>query len=269
MRTIKCIVADCDGTILNSKGNIDTKLADTIQELYKLNIQFTLASGRSLHLMYDIIQALTIQIPFIADNGSSIYQYDKLISQSYIPNEYIEVIKNILIQAHVPFIIYGKSIIASFFGKPSLQFFKHNQNAPKHLISLETHGDYNAWQDIYKIVIDTSNMNHFERIAAFISEKCPFMLLERSEGYLYTCTSQSATKGNGLKKIAELLDISTENIMVFGDNYNDISMFKNAGMSVAMDNSFVQVKAYADAICLSNNHNGVSNYINHFLLHKN
>ena len=269
MKNIKCIIADCDGTILNTMGEIDSDLLAAIRALTANNIYFTLASGRSLHLMYDIIQKLPISIPYIADNGSSIYKGDRLLSQSYIPNSYIAFIKDILIHNKVPFIIYGKSTIASYHGRPSLSFFQNHVHAPRQLISLDVQSNFRDWHDVYKIVIDTDHIVNFESISAVISRICVNMRLERSEGYLYTCSSIQSSKGKGLIQIAESLGITYDEIMVFGDNYNDISMFKLAGTAIAMDNSSDFIKAYADVICSDNNHHGVSKYIFEFLKNRN
>ncbi len=46
-----------------------------------------------------------------------------------------------------------------------------------------------------------------------------------------------------------------------GDGENDISMFEVAGQAVAMDNAFDTVKAEADEICLSNDKEGVADYL--------
>lgn len=266
---ISCIVADCDGTILDSSGEIDTELIPAIHALAAQNIPFTLASGRSRHLMHTIMQRLPIEIPYIADNGSSIYQRNHILSQTYIPDHYIGFIKDILIENNVPFIIYGKSVIANYHGKPPLSFFRNVVHSSEQLISLDTHPNVNHWHHIYKIVIDTDRIIDFESIASTIREKCKDMNLDRSEGNLYTCSSKGATKGRGLIKIAEVLHITCDQIMVFGDNYNDISMFKKAGYAIAMDNSSHYVKSYADAVCPDNEHHGVSDFLIQFLRNKN
>lgn len=127
----------------------------------------------------------------------------------------------------------------------------------------------NHWHHIYKIVIDTERIIDFESIASTIREKCKDMHLDRSEGKLYTCTSKQVSKGQGLIKIAEALNITCNQIMVFGDNYNDISMFKKAGYAIAMGNSSHYVKSYADSVCSDNDHHGVSDFLIQFLNSKN
>ncbi len=49
--------------------------------------------------------------------------------------------------------------------------------------------------------------------------------------------SKKCSKGNSLRIIADDMGIATDEIMVFGDNENDLSMLCEAGYPVAMANS--------------------------------
>ena len=46
--------------------------------------------------------------------------------------------------------------------------------------------------------------------------------------------------------------------MAIGDAGNDLPMIINAGIGVAMENAFPEVKAHADKITLDNEHSGVA-----------
>jgi len=64
-------------------------------------------------------------------------------------------------------------------------------------------------------------------------------------------------KGQTLLHLADLLAIKPEEIIVAGDNYNDISMLKVAGLSVAAHNAVEEVKTLCDYICDNDNNQGV------------
>ena len=74
----------------------------------------------------------------------------------------------------------------------------------------------------------------------------------------FTIGSIEASKGNALIKLAEYLNIPIENTVAIGNDYNDISMLKVAGLSVCVDNAVEEVKQYANYITLSNNEDGVA-----------
>lgn len=67
-----------------------------------------------------------------------------------------------------------------------------------------------------------------------------------------------SSKGNAVHDLADQLKIDWRDVIVFGDEENDLSMFKFAGMAVAMPNARDEIKQYADRISVTdNNHDGV------------
>jgi hydroxymethylpyrimidine pyrophosphatase-like HAD family hydrolase len=72
---------------------------------------------------------------------------------------------------------------------------------------------------------------------------------------------KKATKLNSLQVISEYFKISKENIISFGDDYSDIEVFENSGISVAMGNAISELKKIATHITDDNNNNGIAKFI--------
>ena len=53
--------------------------------------------------------------------------------------------------------------------------------------------------------------------------------------------------------------------MAFGDNYNDVSMFKVVGISVAVDNALEDIKKLATYVTKSNQDHGVSWFVSKYV----
>ena len=68
-----------------------------------------------------------------------------------------------------------------------------------------------------------------------------------------------------MKWLCDIKGIKREEIVAFGDNYNDIEMLKYAGTGVAVENAEGDVKKNADYICLRNDENGVGKFLEKFL----
>ena len=68
---------------------------------------------------------------------------------------------------------------------------------------------------------------------------------------------RSADKGNALKELQNILGIKKEETMVFGDNFNDIGMFQQAGASYAVTSAAEEVKKAAKYVAPSYEENGV------------
>ena len=87
-----------------------------------------------------------------------------------------------------------------------------------------------------------------------------------SDDLLTETSSAHASKGNGLRRLMELLDIHKDAVMAFGDNGNDVDMFHTAGISVAVGNALPEVQAEADFVSGTNDEDGVAKFLEERLL---
>ena len=71
-------------------------------------------------------------------------------------------------------------------------------------------------------------------------------------------------KGDAVRYLSEQFGIPKEKTMCIGDSYNDLTMFEQTGFSVAVSNSYPDVKEKADYVTASNNQSGVGKAINFF-----
>ena len=79
--------------------------------------------------------------------------------------------------------------------------------------------------------------------------------------YLEIANSASS-KGDGVERAAAELGVDLADVHFFGDNYNDLSAFSVAGISIAFANAREEVLAAADVVTDSNHDDGVANYLN-------
>ena len=76
-----------------------------------------------------------------------------------------------------------------------------------------------------------------------------------------------ASKGNALMDLTQRLKISPEDVMVFGDQGNDVSMFENPSFKkIAMGNAIEDIKEKADFVTDDNNHNGIAKALKKFVI---
>jgi Cof subfamily protein (haloacid dehalogenase superfamily) len=84
--------------------------------------------------------------------------------------------------------------------------------------------------------------------------------------YNIEINAAGVNKGKGLLELGEILGISREEIMAFGDGDNDIAMLREVGFGVAMENADEEVKAVSDYVTGSNDEDGVAKAIARFVL---
>lgn len=78
--------------------------------------------------------------------------------------------------------------------------------------------------------------------------------------------AKGTSKGAMLSKLAAMLDMPLENIMVLGDQINDISMIEIAGIGVAMGNAGDAVKQVADVVTAPNTEAGFAKALREYVL---
>src|SRR5699024_1005825 len=85
--------------------------------------------------------------------------------------------------------------------------------------------------------------------------KAPFkdsLSIYRSAAYFIEVMAKDIDKAASLKVLADSLNIRPEEIISFGDGYNDLSLIEFSGLGVAMGNAVDEVKQRANYITLSN-----------------
>lgn len=77
----------------------------------------------------------------------------------------------------------------------------------------------------------------------------------------YAFLPEMAGKVRAIRELAKILNISLNEIVAFGDDKNDMEMLKMCGIGVAVDNAISDVKTIADCVTLSNDENGVAEWL--------
>ena len=79
----------------------------------------------------------------------------------------------------------------------------------------------------------------------------------------------NAQKGVALAAFADSLNVPIDNVMAIGDNNNDASMIKAAGISYAVGNATDEIKMLAKHLTVNNTEDGVGKAIEEVLANKN
>lgn len=91
------------------------------------------------------------------------------------------------------------------------------------------------------------------------------LYITRSSASQVEILDPASTKGQALEMLAKRFSIPRENIVAFGDNLNDLELFKAAGIKVAMGNAEDRLKEQADIIAPPNDEGGVGKVVEDLL----
>ena len=73
-------------------------------------------------------------------------------------------------------------------------------------------------------------------------------------------------KSKGIKRMVQHLDGDIKDVVVFGDEKNDLSIFISEWISIAMGNATEEIKKLATEITLDNDHDGIKVIVDKYLL---
>lgn len=280
--SIKLIASDIDGTILNQDGTITPRTQKIVKRLKDYGIHFTLATGRSYESSVRIADQLNLQgetIGLICLNGMFTYGYPQLNTiQKMHGLSYEQALEmQELGEKFYMGIMYCFSDTI-YFQMDDLSYedfmiamrddTKHYFNKSADMInikSLEEIKQRFEEEDIQKIAYVQSPMYMdlvIDRMKRHAGDAYDLMRV----GLGWTEVGpKEVNKGQAVLNYAKHVGVQPDEIMVFGDSENDISMFKIAKKAIAMDNALENVKRYATDHTLNHNDDGVADYIERYL----
>jgi len=92
-------------------------------------------------------------------------------------------------------------------------------------------------------------------------EKKENLTVVMSQSTFLDINPSGTSKGKALSILADYYNIKSDEILVFGDQENDISMFEYAKYSVAMSNATKKVKDLAYDITFTNDDDGFARWV--------
>ena len=269
------IICDIDNTLLPAGGKISAETERVIRELGP-DTGFSIATGRSFHVVRKFVEDLSISVPVITSNGAQIYDYaeDRPVFESSFSEETTSEIIRMLLDSGFDFVAYGKDGIFYRPGSTHLAFF-HNYNASvraelsapllplseKHFLSSDTSsGQSFRLESLTKILVYFPTDDLISRLSSH-----PDLEVTSSMHHVVDVMPQGSTKGNAVVSLAEYLRVPLDHVYCFGDNDNDISMFTCGAVGIAMGNADDNTKGYASLITRTCKDDGVAYAIRHLL----
>lgn len=259
---IKLIVADMDGTLLNSQNEIHPEFYPTFEKLKEKNILFAIASGRQYFNLLERFDALKNDIIFMAENGSYVLHKNKQILLSSLEREtamkLLDVSRTL---KHAYRIVCGAKF--AYIEQNESEFIEQVEKYYKRYKIVDDLKQID--DDILKITICDLTGTKDNNSSAFAEFENDLLIAISGKIWLDIST-KIANKGYAVKKTQEIFNISPEETMVFGDYLNDLQLMDSAFYSFAMENAHPEIKKTARFRAKSNDENGVVEGIKEFVL---
>lgn len=275
MGNIKLIAFDLDDTLFNTKKELTPENFNALEKAASEGIEIVPATGRFWYAVPETIKSMQFVRYIITLNGGEIFDLKEKKSLACFelsPEITITLAKTF--EEYFPAAIYDcvmdgqgfmnrkcyekipDCMINEWQTKLVRDFRTPVNDLPK-LIAEKNKGGQ-------KMQIYTLDKELRKKLLQALPVVFPKALFTSAICNNIEINDLSANKGNGLKFIAEHLNIPLENTLAFGDGLNDIELIKTAGIGVAMENACDELKTVADYITLSCNNNGVAEGIKKF-----
>ncbi len=244
-----------DGTLLNSKHEVSPLFFTLFQKLQEKNVLFCAASGRQHNSIVERLKKIKDNIYVIAENGGVAKKGEKVLLSNFLASE--KVLKLLPILRN----IQGANIVlccddAAYIESKDDDFITLFQEYYASFQQVDDLEEIAKTVPVFKIAV-----YHFDSSEQFIYPEIKHLnneiLLKVSGINWLDISDEKANKGNALREVQKLLNVSKAETMVFGDYHNDIEMMQEAGLSFAMQNAHKDIKKIAKYTTKSNDDFGV------------
>lgn len=261
------VCSDIDGTLLNK----DRALAkETIEQVQRIApIPFVLISSRMpkamRHLQTEFENTTT---PLIAYNGGLVLDNEKVLHSTEIDNTVLEKTIEKCLNTSIHLSLYH----ADEWYVPCMDYWaKREENntkvTPEILSNIEVLQKWrNEEKGAHKIMC-MGDENEIDTLYNALEEEFSnkIMLYRSKETYI-EISHKAISKKTAIDTLIENCypTLTMDNVVAFGDNYNDVEMLKAVGLGVAVANANVEVLKVANAVTDTNKNNGVAKAIKEY-----
>lgn len=229
----KLIICDMSG-IASTRGVNNEELLNCLNSLKNFNCSF--CTGKGYSGGYETLKNVDISVPFICENGSILVTKDgKIIYNDCMNSSNVtNLIRTIASKFEFEFLAYVDLKTHKY------KFLKGSKKLTEDLTQ--------PWfysEEIYDNVdnfIENIDLNNVCRITTrglecdlnFNEEVFKNFHVVVSENEFHSICNKETNKGFGVKRLAEYCKLDLDDIVIIGNDMNDIDMFKlNCGLKIA------------------------------------
>lgn len=271
---IKMVVSDLDQTLLNSDATFSPETLDAIRAAEAKGIFFTICSGRIFPMLEVYTRTLDIQGPVITTNGAAIVdgKSGKLLSKHTIPHEIAVRILDFARERDYDYsALTGQVSYFSGNSQRIKRFERYNEIAESdglkamRLEYFNGRSYTNIENDILKMLLYQIPAEEFSSVTAFL-DSIPEIHFTSSDEGLLDIMAAGTNKGTAVAEVRKFLGLTKEQVCVFGDYINDLAMFEEAGLTVAVANAHEELKSKALYVTDANDRAGVARALEALIL---
>jgi Cof subfamily protein (haloacid dehalogenase superfamily) len=262
---IRLLLSDVDGTLVTPNKVLTEGTLDAVNQLRDAGILFAITSSRPPGGLAMYAEPLQLTTPISAFNGG------------WVTTPTMEVTDELTIDDDVlqPLLAMIDEHGLSTWVYQGEQWFVRDLNGAHvqreaEVVQFEprlvdTFDD--VCTKVAKIVVVDDDAKSMAAAAASVRDHFSGRVsATSSQPFCLDITNPQANKGVVVTYLSNMYDIATSEIATIGDAYNDVLMFAESGVSIAMGNAVDDVKASATYVTTSNDDEGFANAVQNVIL---
>lgn len=280
---ISVIASDMDGTLLNEEMQISPGNAAAIKKAQDAGVHFVVATGREYREAKPLLETYGLSVPLITLNGAAIFDTEgKILDEVPITKPNAQLIMHQLEKRGLYYEIITNQGVVSNSRTRRIETVSHlletvNPDTPFKLAVAMSSARVELmnirYVDNYQVLLDDPKIQILKLVAfgqngqkglqpvrEAIQQQVDVAISSSFENNI-EINSPRAQKGLAIQNFADQLGIPMSQVMTIGDNLNDASMLRVAGVSYAMGNAIPKIKRLANHLTVTNNEDGVGKAI--------
>ncbi|MGL5254586.1 MAG: Cof-type HAD-IIB family hydrolase [Brevinema sp.] len=277
-KSIKAIAVDCDGTLINSREELSSRTKAALKAVLETGRHVYMATGRSVEAAKAIALDAGINRYMVNYNGAVLwnFQTNSIDREILIDSQICLGVYNLLRDAKIDFLFYEKGQASYEFEGVFMEVYLNRlkQLGVRTEAVSFANSSFSNTQKIMVFAKDDVILNTVKSIQHLYGDKLNLLV---SRPYAHNkvvdieCTfleivSLKTDKAVMLEELATIEGFTLDNIMTFGDEFNDIRMLQNTGWGVAMGNAPKEVQNVANDVTLWHDEDGIAVYLEKHLL---
>ncbi len=256
--TIRLIASDLDGTLLAPDHQLSERTITAIASARAEGIDVVPVTGRGHRTAIELIRHAAIDLA-ICSNGALVYDLraDRVTDTRPIDGPMArQVVESI--RSNMPEASFGWETTSAVSFEPEFHTDHRSGQAAEETID-GIDGAIKLF--VRHPTIVESDLQH--TVAPLLP---PGMAVSTSGAPFVEVTAEGVDKGTALAALATARGLTSNQVIAFGDQMNDLSMLEWAGTGVAMGNARSEAREIADRVALTNAEDGVALVIEEILV---
>ena len=267
----KVVFIDIDGTLRNDLGEISRRTKEAVRRAVESGIIVIICSGRPVRSTVEVSEKCFASEFIITSNGAYGYNYkeNKCMFKNKMEKQACLKLYELAEKNNVNFIMNTEK------GR----FCTKKKNNETDYLLNEQIEEFLEKTDVMQCLLHDSSFEKIRDLKPYVEKIENVGIKNQSKSltdpnknplsYTYfDIADEKTSKGFGVKKMCEALNIDVKDAISIGDDYNDVSMFEQTGLSVVMGNANGEVKSKAKYETLDNNKDGVAVFLEELIKNK-